>query len=128
MAGKKKNIVTQETQPKAVKLNTGVDLNEIGKDTIIVHKDAPQVKKKTEIGGKSSTEFKPVGEDMGTVSRRDILQPFIKEADVKKMGICKWYQMPGNPNVFSTVVNGRRFKMHIADFEDCKNKGLVIRI
>ena len=125
---KKKNVI-KEVQPKAVKLNTDVDLNEIGEKRIIVVSDAPKVKSKSKgAGGKVSTEFATVGEDGSTIRTMDVLQPFIKEADVRKIGIAKWhrYGRKGAP-VYTTVINGRRFKMHEPEFFDCKNKGLVIQ-
>ena len=129
MSEKKKNPV-KEVQPKAVKLNKDVDLNEIGSKKIVVTKDAPKVNSKTKgPDGKMITDFANINEDGGTTVMMDVLQPFITVEDVRKIGIAEWHVFRTKPNiVYTTVINGRRFKMYAPEFLDAKNQGLVIQV
>lgn len=127
MPAKKKNIV-KESQPKAVKLNTDVDLNTIGKQTIEIANDAPAIKKKdVNAENKKTTEFMQPGEDGGVIKKIDILQPTLTEAEVMKIGIAKWHKFKGREDIYTTVINGRRFKLPKPLFMRLKDKGLVIQ-
>jgi len=123
----KKDIV-KESQPKAVKLNTETDLNTIGKQSILTSSDAPGIESDTKSeSGKKTTIFKPPGMENTVVKQIEILQPFITEAEVVKIGIAKWHEYRGNPEIFTTVINGRRFKMYRSEFMKAKDRGLVLQ-
>ena len=116
-------------QPKAIKPNTGVDLNKIGKAPITTMRDDGMVKATgiNQETGRQFTEFAAPGRSGERPVTVDTLQPFLTEKDVKKIGIYKWHEYKSNPEIFTTVVNGRRFKLTRPVFEGLKDKGLVIQ-
>lgn len=135
MSGRKKRVVkkvaTKEPpkidQPKAVKPNPDADLNDIGILPITTVKDAPKIQSKKMDGetGKETTVF-----DMGAIATPvtiDTRQPFLTEKEVEKIGVYKWHEYKSNSEIFTTVVNGRRFKLKRSIFEGLKDRGLVIQ-
>ena len=122
MASKNK---PKESQPKAVKPNTEVNLDEVGKVPLTTFKDSPKVKSlSTGDQGQPVTVF-----DLGNNGERpvtmDTLQPFLTEKEVEKIGIYKWHKY--GPGVYTTVVNFRRFKLTESVFLKLKDRGLVIQ-
>lgn len=118
----------KEDQPKAVQPNTEVDLNKIGVRTITTMKDKPKIKtidhdpesgKATTVFDLSSSPDRPVSQELA--------QPYLTEAEVEKIGIYNWHCYKGNSEVYTTVVNGRRFKLTKDIFEQLKDKGLVMQ-
>lgn len=116
-----------ESQPKAVKLNKEVDLDTVGKHTQVVMKDAVKVKKIETNNGQTRTVFDFEGQTGERAVPITVLQPFLSMEEVEKIGIAKWHTYKGNPNIFTTVINGRRFKLDKEVFERCKDKGLVLQ-
>lgn len=127
---KAKNIV-KDSQPMAEKLNKEVDLNEIGKARVQTSVSTPNViATGSDPSGKSITEFESPMEQSGDrIKTMDILQPFLTKEEVEKIGICKWRLYRTKPDIlYTTVINGRRFKLREPEFLDLKDKGRVILV
>lgn len=79
--------------------------------------DKPVVMKKD--GSFNTMEFRNV------VERHNIRQPYLNVNEVKQLGTRHWWphRVAGE---FTTVVSGTRFILTAANFEECKNLGLVI--
>lgn len=58
------------------------------------------------------------------VETKVLRQPYLYEDEVKKLGCKHWW--PHREGDFTTIVNGNRFLLSPAVFEDMKDKGLVL--
>lgn len=115
------------SQPHAEKPNTDVDLNKIGIRPLTTMRDIPMVKKlSTDVNtGKETTVFDLKNNQQPVTI--NTAQPYLSEEEVKKIGIYKWHAYKGNSKTFTTVVNGRRFKLDKEKFMRLKDKGLVLQ-
>ena len=113
------------SQPHADKPNPNVDLNKIGVIPLTTVRDVPKVKKITtdENTGQTTTVF-DINNNRVPVTI-NTAQPFITEEEVEQIGVYKWHAYKGNPEIFTTVVNGRRFKLNKETFMKLKDRGLV---
>ena len=58
------------------------------------------------------------------VEKYRVRQPYLNEAEVVKLGTKHWW--PYRNGDFTTIVNGHRFLVTPANFQDFKDKGLLI--
>jgi len=105
-------VVEPTLTPKEIQ-NLGV------REHNITINDKPVVTKRD--GGFNEMEFRNV------VERHNIRQPYLNVSEVKQLGTRHWWphRLLGE---FTTVVSGTRFILTAANFEECKNLGLVIGV
>jgi hypothetical protein len=114
--------VVEAVPPVAPEIASTITPQEIGKlgerEHQIVVEDKP-VQEGMSQGGVNLMRFET------GVKKAVFRQPYLITDEVRKLGTRHWWphRVTGE---FTTVVNGTRFIVTAATFEDCKNLGLII--
>ena len=102
--------------PRKKKQTTDANLKEVGVQKVVREQEAP-----VQVGTDGDTKLI---EMQTRITSSNVLQPFLTEEEVKKVGLLKWHKWRDGSS-FTVVVNYRRLLLDHNTFMRLKDKGLV---